>query len=112
MLFNIALLLQEKGKYADAVHFYQDVLKQDPADAVVHYNFANLMLAQDNPCLWQACAWYFRQFMAYAKKDARYNQAGKSLNTLESNLAALYSGYQNKHYSHDPLVSILLTVHY
>ncbi len=107
VLFNLALLLQANARYADAIPFYQDVLKQDPADALAHYNLANVMLALDDPSLWQACAWHFRQFMEYAKKDVRYNQAKKSLNTLEENLAALYSGYRNKHYSHAQLASIL-----
>ncbi len=107
VLFNLALLLQAKGKYVDAIPLYQNVLKQDSTDAIAHYNLANVMLALNDPARWQACAWHFRQFLFYGKKAEQYNKAQKTLNTLESNLAALYSSYRKKNYSRDQLVSIL-----
>jgi len=107
VLFNLALLLQANGKYADAIPFYQNVLKQDSSDAIAHYNLANVMLALDDPNLWQSSAWHFRQFMFYGKKGVQYNKTEKFLNTLEENLAARYSSYQNKFYSRDQLASIL-----
>ncbi len=107
VLFNLALILQTKGQYADAIPFYQDVLKQDSTDAVAHYNLANVMLALNDSGLWQASAWHFRQFLFYGKKGGQYNKAQKSLNTLESNLTALYSSYRKKNYSRAQLASIL-----
>ncbi len=107
VLFNLALLLQAKRKYADAIPLYQNVLKQDSTDAIAHYNLANIMLALNDPGQWQASAWHFRQFLFYGKKTAQYNKAQKTLNTLESNLAALYSSYRKKNYSRNQLVNIL-----
>ncbi len=106
-LFNLALILQAKGKYAEAISLYKNVLKQNSTDALAHYNLANVMLALNDSSLWQACAWHFRQFIFYGKKGEQYNKAQKSLNTLESNLAALYSSYRNKNYSRDQLANIL-----
>ncbi len=106
-LFNLALLLQAKAQYVDAIPFYQSVLQQDSTDALAHYNLANVMLALNDSALWQTCAWHFRQFLFYGKKGERYDKAQKALDTLESNLAARYSSYRNKNYSRDQMARIL-----
>ncbi len=106
-LFNLALVLQANTQYAQAIPFYQAVLKQDATDALAHYNLANVMLALNDSNLWQACAWHFRQFIFYGKKGEQFNKAQQAINTLESNLAALYSSYRNKNYSRDQLANIL-----
>ena len=110
VLFNLALLLQANGKYADAIPFYQNVLKRNSGDVIAHYNLANVMLALNDSGLWQASAWHFRQFIFYEKKGVQYKKAEKSLRTLEENLAARYSSYRNKMYSQNQLINILRQV--
>lgn len=110
VLFNLALLLQQKGNYIEAIQRYQGVLKQNPADAIAHYNLANVLLALDDAGTWQASAWHLRQFMFYADGGKREDKARHALNRLESNLAALYSPYRDNSYSREQLIGRLSRV--
>lgn len=111
VLFNLALLLQQKGNYTEAIQRYRGVLKQNPADAIAHYNLANVLLALDDADTWQSSAWHFRQFMSYTDKGGeRADKARDVLNRLESNLAALYSPYRKDSYSRDQLIDRLSRV--
>ena len=110
ILFNLALLLQHKGNYTEAIQRYQGVLKQNPADAIAHYNLANVLLALDDADTWQSSAWHFRQFMFYANSGERKDKARNALNRLESNLAALYSPYRDNSYSREQLINRLSRV--
>ncbi len=106
-LFNLALLLQTSGEYREAARRYREVLKQNPADALAHYNLANVLLAADNPDTWQRAAWHFRRFLFYVDHGEKFDKAKAALNGLESNLAALYAPYRDKHYSRDQLTDRL-----
>jgi len=107
-LFNLALLLQNNKRYAAAIPLYREVVKQDPTDAIAHYNLANILIARGDPGDWQASAWHLRQALAYSDDRQRIKRAATSLRQLESNLALLYSPYRNARYSRAQLADMLV----
>ncbi len=87
---NAVTAQHEVRALVEAARRYREVLQQDPADALAHYNLANVLLAAENPGSWQLSAWHFRRFMFYVDHGARYDKAEAALSGLESNLAALH----------------------
>lgn len=110
ILFNLALLLQAKGNYTQATQLYHKLLAIKPGDAVAHYNLANVLLARNDQALWQQAAWHLRQCLFYSDDKLRSRKSRQLLNSLERNLATLYAGYRQRHYSASELQAMLLRV--
>ncbi|MBS0206027.1 MAG: tetratricopeptide repeat protein [Planctomycetes bacterium] len=79
-LFEDAVALESLGRFQDAAETYQQALRQDPHDPVLHFNLGNVLIRLDQTT---AAAVQFRQAL---RLDPGYVEAWNNLGSMQFEL--------------------------